>query len=144
LVFRQDVVEERLKELDVVLDELSKYKDKTIQDLESSLSARWVVERGLIAGAGLIFDIADHILSSHFGLYPDSYEDSLEMLSKNSIVSGALFDDIKGLGGFRNILVHEYLKVDVEELYKNYQKALSVFPRFSMEILEWTKKAQQV
>jgi hypothetical protein len=30
------------------------------------LSQRWIIERGLIAGASIIFDVADHILIADF------------------------------------------------------------------------------
>lgn len=140
MVFRRETVEERLKELDVITTELSGYQSKTLEDLKGSLSLRWSIERGLIAGANLIFDVADHILSSSFSLYSDAYEDSLKMLYDNSVISEDLFSKIKGLGGFRNILVHEYLKIDLGELHKNYNKSIDLFPGFSLEILEWMDK----
>jgi uncharacterized protein YutE (UPF0331/DUF86 family) len=42
---------------------------------------------------------------------------------------------MKGLGGFRNVLVHEYLGIDINEEYQNFQKALIVFRKFAKEIL---------
>lgn len=49
---------EREKELDTIVVELSRYKDVTESQLASSLSLRWTVERGLIAAANMVFDIA--------------------------------------------------------------------------------------
>ncbi|MBI5192836.1 MAG: hypothetical protein HZA08_05280 [Nitrospirae bacterium] len=57
MVFKPEHIIARLKELDTVVEELSHYKDLTIEDLKNSLSKRWTVERGLIAGANLIFDM---------------------------------------------------------------------------------------
>ena len=85
------------------------------------------VERGLIALANLVFDAADHILSGHFGVYSDTYEDTLQQLRDKGVVSQSLYQKIKGLGGFRNILVHDYLKVDLTELQRNLLKAFEVF-----------------
>ena len=36
--------------------------------------------------------------------------------------SGSLFQRIRGLGGFRNILVHRYLGIDPGEVYDNFHK----------------------
>lgn len=135
MVFKPEHIIARLKELDTVVAELSHYKDLTVEDLKSSLSKRWPVERGLIAGANLIFDIADHILASKFHIYPETYEDSLRLLYENAVVSKELFSKIEGLGGFRNILVHDYLGIDLNEEYQNFQKALIVFKEFAREIL---------
>jgi len=40
-------------------------------------------------------------------------------------------------------LVHEYLKVEVDELSQNFQKAFGLFPAFSEQIEEWVEKAGQ-
>ena len=140
MVVRREVVEERLKELDTILGELAKYGDKEAADFRSSLSLRWTIERGLIAAATVILDVADHILAAHFGLYSDTYEDALRLLFENQVVSKKLFEEIQGLGGFRNILVHQYMKVDLEELARNVRKAFKVFPRFSEEVQNWVDR----
>ena len=139
MVLKQEIISERLKEMDTVLEELSLYRDKSPEDLKASLSMRWTVERGLIALANLVFDAADHILSGRFGVYSDTYEDTLQQLRDKGVVSRDLFQRIKGLGGFRNILVHDYLKVDLTELQRNLLKAFEVFPAFSSEIQQWLK-----
>ncbi len=135
MVFRPETIISRLKELDTITDELSTHKEITIEALKSSLSKRWAVERGLIAGANLIFDIADHILASKFHIYPETYEDSLRLIHEKGIITSDLFEKMKGLGGFRNVLVHEYLGIDINEEYQNFQKALIAFREFAKEIL---------
>lgn len=70
------------------------------------LALQWIVERGLIAAAALILDIADYMLAEKYSLYPNTYEESLLALKEQQIISNILYQQIKGLGGFRNILVH--------------------------------------
>lgn len=123
--------------MDTVLEELNRYKNVHIEQLRGSLSLRWTIERGLMAGSTLIFDVVDHILSAVFGIYPETFESSLESLRNREVISQELYDDIKGLGGLRNILVHEYLKIDLGEIYRNLEKGLRVFSRFSQEIQRW-------
>lgn len=139
MVIKPEVVLEQLRELDTVLTELSRYQNMSEAEFRVSLSLRWTIERGLIAAANLIFDVADHILGGHFGVYPDTYEDSLRLLKEKEVISDKLYWQLKGLGGFRNILVHEYLKVDVAELYKNFTKSFQIFPAYSQEIQQWLK-----
>ena len=67
---RRESIEVWLKELDEIVQELSKYKEAASSDsLKRDLSQRWIIERGLIAGASIIFDVSDHILSEEFGYY---------------------------------------------------------------------------
>jgi uncharacterized protein YutE (UPF0331/DUF86 family) len=140
MVIKQNIIIERLKELDTIIEELSKYRQKRMEDVEKDLSLRWIIERGLIAAATMIFEIVDHILSSTLAVYSETYEDSLRFSMEKGIISEKFYKEIKGLGGFRNILVHEYLDIDLNELWKSYQKAFEIFPQFSLEIQEWIKK----
>lgn len=140
---RRESVELRLKELDEVIQEISKYKDSKIEELLRDLSIRWIIERGLIAGASIIFDVADHILSEEFGFYSESYEDSLRGLFEKDVISQDLYQQIKGLGGFRNILIHRYTGIDPDLVFENFQRSLKVFPSFASEILTWLKMAQE-
>ncbi len=140
MVLKPENIIGRLKELDVIVNELSGHKEVTVEELRSSLSKRWVIERGLIAASNIIFDISDHILSSSFHVYPETYEDSLRFLHEKNVITKDLFEKISGLGGFRNVLVHEYLDIDLNEEYRNFQKALNVFREFGKEILRFLEK----
>jgi uncharacterized protein YutE (UPF0331/DUF86 family) len=137
VVYERGVIERRLKELDQILQELGKYRTLSQDVFKADLSKRWIIERGLIAAASMIFDIADHILSGRFGYYGESYEGSLQALCEKKVVSRGLYDRMKGLGGFRNILIHSYIEIDPQEVFENFQKALNAFPRFAQEIMTW-------
>ena len=137
MVIKRSSIIEQLKELDTVLGELKQYQDIQPETLRAKISQRWIVERGLIAAASLILDIADHILVGHFGFYANSYEESLLGLRDKGVISSALFDQIKGLGGFRNILVHMYQEIDPVLVADSLQKGLHAFPQFAQEILLW-------
>lgn len=139
MVLKREIILERLKELDTVLEELARYRSKSPEELGASLSVRWAVERGLIASANLLFDVADHILGGHFSVYPATYEESLECLHTKGVISRELYRKLKGLGGFRNILVHDYLRIELGEVQRNLLKAFEAFPAFSREILQWLK-----
>ena len=137
MVVKIETITERLKYLDTVLQELSKYQTIKLDVFYKDLSQQWIIERGLIAAAAVIFDIADHILSGHFAYYANSYQDSLLVLQEKEVISNNLYQALKGLGGFRNILVHRYLDIDPQETFEGFQKALIQFPLFAQEILEW-------
>lgn len=65
---RRESIEVRLKELDEIIQELSKHKDLSLEALKRDLSQRWIIEGGLIAGASIVFDVSDHILSERVRL----------------------------------------------------------------------------
>ena len=137
MVLKPESIQQRLAELDTILSELNKYQHLSSEKIQGDLSQRWIIERGLIAATSLILDIADHILGSHFGVYADSYEQSLIGLRERAVISEQLYNGIKGMGGFRNVLVHGYLHIQPLIVLENYHKALNVFPQFMQEIMAW-------
>jgi uncharacterized protein YutE (UPF0331/DUF86 family) len=137
MVVKREVVEARLKELSQVLVELGKFQETGVEEIERDLSHRWVLERGLIAAAGLSLDIADHILAGGFGVYSDTSEGALRALRDQGVIPTELYERLQGLGGLRNLLVHRYQDIDPDLLLENFQKALEVFPRFAARVLEW-------
>jgi uncharacterized protein YutE (UPF0331/DUF86 family) len=134
---RRALVASQLAELATITTELAKRRGVSAEELARDLSARWVVERGILAGAGVVLDVADHLLSAHFGVYVETYEESLRELGRRSIVSPALDARLHGLGQVRNVLAHEYVKVDLTLLVQHLERALEVFPAFASEVAAW-------
>ena len=58
MVLRREAIIERLKELDRILQELSKYESVAWEEFQTDLSQRWVVERGLIAAASIVAKVS--------------------------------------------------------------------------------------
>ncbi len=137
MVLRRESITQRLKELDTVLQELGRYENLTVADVQNKLAQRWIIERGLIAAASLILDMANHILAGHYGMYPATYEESLVGLAQKNVISDSLFQQLKGLGSFRNVLVHLYQEIDPHQVWESYQKGMTVFPQFAQEVLVW-------
>ncbi len=142
-MFKRAVVDMRLKELDTVTSQLNKYRNLKPDAMKQDLEKRWVIERGIEAGAQLILEIADHILSNQFGYYSETYEDSLKGLLEKNVISEELYSQIKGLGSLRNILVHQYVQIDLNIVFNSFHKSLKVFPLFSQEIMDWMEEPEQ-
>lgn len=130
-------LENALNELGIVAEELRKYRGVSLPDLETNFSLRWTVERGLLAGLTLLFQIADHILAGHFGHRPDTYERLLRELRSCGVISAELYAQLRGAGGFRNILVHEYVRIDPRRVVEMVHAAADVFDAFSRESEAW-------
>lgn len=114
MVLDRRTVERRLAELDEILAALASQEGEGLkaEDLEGDLSRRWRLERGLLAAANLILDVANHIAAAHYAAHPATYEQTLRELAARGVLEEATYDGLRGLGGFRNVLAHEYLEID--------------------------------
>ncbi len=134
---RTDFLWSALLELERIAEAMEAYRSLTAHDLEGDLHRRWAAERGLIAGLNLIFQIADHILVNRFHLEAPTYEDLLRALRQHGVISDELYTLLRGAGGLRNVLVHEYIRVDPERVAQALREAPDRFRRFAREIRAW-------
>lgn len=139
MVFRKEAVTERLIKLDETLGILRKHQGVKWERYEKDIELQWIVERGFILAAEMVFDIGAHILASEFSIYPDEYEDIIKKLRAKSVISQDLADGLKGFAGFRNILVHEYIKIDQRIIYRALKEDLNLLTAFMKSISSWIK-----
>jgi uncharacterized protein YutE (UPF0331/DUF86 family)/predicted nucleotidyltransferase len=123
--------------LNRVADELDKHARVSADDLATDLTLCWAVQHGLLVGISLILQAAQHILTRHFGTLPDSYEASLAALRAHKVISATLYRRLRGAGGFRNVLVHEYMEVDLDRVAQYARRAPKTFRDFARELSQW-------
>ncbi len=140
MVFRKESILGRLKKLETVLENLQNKPVNNLDHYRGDLDLQWIVERGLEVASSIIFDIGNHILSGYYKVSVDEYEQILQQLAAKKVISAGLYDELSGLGGFRNILVHDYLSLNHEIVFNHYENAQTVFPQFIAEIFTWLEK----
>jgi uncharacterized protein YutE (UPF0331/DUF86 family) len=123
-----------------VADELEKHTHLSAEDLATNLTLRWAVEHGLLTGISLILQAAQHILTRHFGTLPESYEASLAELRAHKVISATLYRRLRGAGGFRNLLVHEYLEMNLTRVVQYARRAPKTFRDFAGELTQWLEQ----
>lgn len=126
----KDLLLQKLRDLDRYLGQLKKYEGITASELEVDLEKLWVIERGLQISIQIVLDIGNHILAQK-GLSADSYKDILRELGKQNIIPPEFVRKITGMAGLRNILVHEYAKVDAALLAGIVNNSLGDFKQFA-------------
>ena len=84
-------------------------------------------------------DIAGHIISDGEYRIPNNYADTFRVLYENNILGKALFATMGKMTKFRNIIVHDYDKVDTEVVTAILKKDLNDFVEYKNTILEFLK-----
>jgi uncharacterized protein YutE (UPF0331/DUF86 family) len=140
MTFKQALILERLKALAETISRLKQLQQLSIDELKKDFRNYWSVERGFQIAAEALFDIGNHILAGHFHAAPKDYEEIIQLLGDREVIAPELKDQLKGLGGFRNILVHDYLDVDPTVVFDRLQSGLTDFEEFARQILSWMDK----
>ncbi len=142
MVLRREAIRERLLRLEEVLSQLGEFGAPDAAALRRDFQRRWAVERGLQLAAEIAFDIGNHILSAHFGASAQDYEDILEQLAARGVVGTELRTRLRGLGGFRNILVHGYLRIDQQQVADALARSARDFTEFSLAVRSWIESLE--
>jgi uncharacterized protein YutE (UPF0331/DUF86 family) len=137
VVLRPEAIRARLLRLELVVSRLQELSGLDRRELQEDFRAAWTVERGLQLAAEIVFDIGNHILSAHFAVTAQDYEDILTQLAAHRVLDPALRERLRGLGGFRNILVHGYLALDTERVADALSRAPQDFSGFIGGVRAW-------
>jgi uncharacterized protein YutE (UPF0331/DUF86 family) len=126
-----DVIARRLLSLSETLERLRAVRDQVNADLlaaDPMLQA--AVERWLQVAIEACIDLAYHIIADRGWAPPDSARGAFEQLAAQGLISSELAKRLGRAAGMRNILVHDYVRVDRDILIRGIGAALTDLPAF--------------
>jgi uncharacterized protein YutE (UPF0331/DUF86 family) len=141
MVLKPESVLARLRNLEEIAARLEEVGPLTAEHLARNFRDAWTVERGLQLGAETILDVGNHLLSAHFGVSAEDHETVITLLGRHGVLDEPLRQRLAGLGGFRNVLVHDYLRLDPALVAKNLARAPRDFSDFAAAVRRWLENA---
>ncbi len=127
----------RLEKALQILQQSSKIRFEELIANDVLLSA---VERNLHIAIECILDIGNHIIAEKGFETPEDTRDIIRILEEEGIIPSDFADRIKGVAGFRNILVHEYTGIDYKLLHDYLTQRLNDFRDFAMYISSYLER----
>jgi len=129
----ETVIRRRLAALRRALENLRRHAGRTAADLRADADLRWAIERGLQLCAQNTLDIATHLVAAA-GLDAPDYATAIDRLAELSILPAEFAVRFRQVAGFRNVLVHGYLEVDLEQIARILSERLEDFAEFAAYI----------
>lgn len=129
-------IERRLDELNERLARLTPLKDKPRHEFDQDPYLRDIVERNLEIAAQCCIDISHRIISLEQAQKPSDYYEAILSMGELGVLPPDFARNLAPIAGFRNILIHEYLSVDWDYVYR-YLQNLGDLERFADLIREW-------
>jgi len=99
-----------------------------------------MVERGLQLTIENMLTIGEIIIALEGFRKPEEKREIFQILAEEKIISRGLEKDLRGIAGFRNILVHNYVDLDLNLVYKNLVEGIPVFEKFAKQIAKFIGK----
>lgn len=122
---RTEIIQKRISKANEYINYLEKIrKENTREEFKREPMVFGSSERFLHLVIESLLDIGNHIISDQNLGEVELYKDIPEMLYQNDYISKEQKEVFTKITGFRNILVHDYLEVDLDIVYDILNKNL--------------------
>jgi uncharacterized protein YutE (UPF0331/DUF86 family) len=113
-VVDRDLLLRKLADLDLYLGQASEYRGITLEEYRGDWKTQRIVERTLQMAIEVCVDVASHVIADRGLRVPSTYAEAFDVLAEAGLLPGAERDAMVRIVGFRNVIVHEYARVDAE------------------------------
>ena len=94
-------------------------------------------ERDFQVAIQAALDIGSLILAQQSARLPGEYKDIFPALADIGVLPAEFAQRLATMARFRNVLVHLYLEVDLQRVYRYLQENLGDFEDFARHVSEW-------
>ena len=101
-----EVISTRVKKLNCYLGQLKSLQNIDLQKFKDDPKIHFTAERCLHLAIESVLDMGNHLIAASGMEEPKDYEDIVTTLGKAKVFPPEFVGKVKGLGKFRNILVH--------------------------------------
>lgn len=129
----------RLAALDVATTQLERHRGLPREALARDLDLQWAVLHGLQLCAQASVDLATQISAAAGRDVPD-YASAVDALADLGVLPTDFARTFRGIAGFRNVVVHEYLDVDLGIVARVLATGLDDFRTFARHAREWVER----
>ncbi len=121
------------------IDRLSKKSGISLSEFKADADTQDIVIHNLQLAIQGAIDIASHIISDEGWGAPATLIGLYDILLEQDVINAKTADLMRGMVGFRNIIVHEYEDIDLDKVYQILTSRLGDFNVFLKQISKFAK-----
>ncbi|MBI2327145.1 DUF86 domain-containing protein [Candidatus Curtissbacteria bacterium] len=133
------MIENKLENLKTFIRKLEKM-EFTVAEIQDDEDIQDLLDRRMQLAIETCIDIATHIAANLQLPKREVAADVFDVLANEGIINSELSEKMRGAVGLRNILVHEYAKIDYELAYADLKKKLGDLRDFAAQIFGFLEK----
>ncbi len=136
-----EVLVERLTYLRNTLEYLRKEREqvRSLTEYQENVRLQKAVERSLQVAVEACLDIGRRLIALEGFRYPEDNADVFRVLAEEHVVPPELLPRLLDMARFRNLIVHDYARIDDTRVYAILQKHLEDFDQFAKAIAAFLK-----
>lgn len=138
-MINSEPIKERLKLIDENLPILKELKAVPLDKFKDDKKLQRLAERCLELSIQSLLDIAHYIIAQNNWERSSENKEAILTLGAKGVIPEDFAKKIEPMAGLRNLLIHEYLKIDPAKIHAHLQN-LEDFRQFSRYILKYIEK----
>ena len=137
-----EVLVERLTVLRHEIAYLKQERDalKSFQDYGENSRLQRAVERALQVSVEACLDIGRRIISENQFRFPEDNKDVFQILAEEQVIPRALLPALLDMARFRNLMVHDYTRIDDAKVFAILKRNLGDFDAYALAIVEYLQR----
>jgi uncharacterized protein YutE (UPF0331/DUF86 family) len=128
------VIENKISSTKKYLGILDAYKKYSRKEIEENIDIKGAIERYLYLVVQSAIDLAEAVIAYKKFRKPSTMSETFYILNEEKIISADLTKKLAGMVGFRNIVAHDYEKINYDIVYDVLQNRLEDIEKFLKEI----------
>ena len=134
-----DAIVERLTYLRNELSYLKRERDgiRSFRQYVENIRLKKAVERSLQVAVEACLDIGRRLIALEGFRYPEDNRDVFRVLAEEGVVPAEMLPSLLEMASFRNLIVHDYARIDDAKVYAILKKRLGDFGDFARAVVEY-------
>ena len=131
------VVQALLQSLSEYTEDLRTYQQLSRDEVVTDRNYQSMIRYALQTAIQCVIDIANHLLISSDLEQPSDSRSAILGLGRHGILPQDFAQELAGMSGLRNVIVHRYMTVDDELIYQFLQRCVTDFETFNQHIVDY-------
>lgn len=136
----REVADRLLGLLEGYVHDLAQVKAMSFAEYSADLKTRRFAERTLQIAIEASLDLGNHIIADEGLREPEDNRDVFRVLAEEGIIDAKLLENLQPMASFRNLIVHDYAKIDDEIVFGIVQRRLDDFTGFARKVIAYLNR----
>lgn len=121
--------------LEQYLTELEEFRNLQPETYRGDWKTQRIVERSLHLAIEVCLDLADHLIADRRLRVPATQAETFEILRDAKLLDSLLATSLIQMAKFRNILVHDYARIDPDQILRILREHLQDLEAFRLAVV---------
>jgi uncharacterized protein YutE (UPF0331/DUF86 family) len=136
-VVDKDLLLRKLADLEQHIDQVSEFRTVTVEEYRQDWKTQRIVERTLQMAIEACLDVATHVVADRRLRVASTYAEIFDVLGDAGLLEADLRKAMIRIARFRNILVHDYARIDPAVVVRILQEGLDDLRQFREAAPGW-------